>query len=108
VLLEESLYVFGEGGVVVDFIVRGFAVVSRVDGVYRTLEGACDCTGSIMSVRITKQYSREVSILCNTLIVPFTPKQAMHHHNWISISLARVIVKPIREVDDSQACRRVE
>jgi hypothetical protein len=57
VLLEESLDIFGEGGVVVDFIVRGLAVVSGVDGVDGTLEGARDCTGSIMSVGITRHYS---------------------------------------------------
>jgi len=52
VLLEKGFYVFCEGGVVVDLIVGGFAVVSRVDGVYGTLEDACECTRDIMSVPI--------------------------------------------------------
>jgi hypothetical protein len=51
VLLEESLYIFGERGVVVDFIVRRFAVISRIDGVYGTLEDARKCTGNTMSAK---------------------------------------------------------
>jgi hypothetical protein len=50
VLLEEGLYVFGESGVVVDLIVGGFAVVSRVDGIYRPLEDACECTRNTVLV----------------------------------------------------------
>jgi hypothetical protein len=37
VLLKKGFYVFSERSVVVDFIVRRFAVVSCVDGVYGTL-----------------------------------------------------------------------
>jgi hypothetical protein len=55
VLLEEGFYVFGECGVVVDLIVRGFAVVSCIDGIYGPLEDARKCTGSVVLVTIQKK-----------------------------------------------------
>ena len=39
-LLEKGFYVFGEGGVVVDFVVGRFAVVARVDCVDGAFEDA--------------------------------------------------------------------
>lgn len=51
---------------------------------------------------------RDESLLSNTLVVPLAPKQAMYNHNRISVGLARVIMEPIREVDNSQIRRRVK
>ena len=50
----------------------------------------------------------ERHLLSDTLVVPLAPKQAMYNYNRISVRLARVIVEPIREVDDPQIRRRVE
>lgn len=38
VLLQKGFNVVGEGGVVVDFVVRGVAMVARVDSIYGTVE----------------------------------------------------------------------
>ena len=88
VLLEEGFYVFGEGGVVVDLIVGGFAVVSRVDGVYGTLEDACEGAGISCQSQSSYDSSRRGFLLSNTLVVPLAPKQAMYNHNRISVRLA--------------------
>ena len=108
VLLEERFYVFGERGVVVDLIVRGFAVVSCIDGIYGPLEDARKCTGSVVLVTIQKIRSQERVLLSNTLVVPLASEQAMYNYNRISIALARVIMKPVRKIDDSQIRRCVK
>ena len=109
VLLEEGFYVFGECGVVVNLIVRGFAVVSCIDGIYGPLEDARKCTGSVVLVTIQKEKrSMGRVLLSNTLVVPLASEQAMYNYNRISIGLARVIMKPVRKVDDSQIRRCVE
>jgi hypothetical protein len=107
-LLKKGFYVFSECSVVVSFIMRRFAVVSCVDGVYGTLEDARKCTGSAVSVKFQPRFSKERSILSNTLVIPLAPEQAMYNHDRISIGLARVIMKPIRKVDDSQIRRHVK
>lgn len=45
-LFEEGFDVLGKRGVVVDIVVGGVAVVSRVDGVDGSFEDACNCAGS--------------------------------------------------------------
>jgi hypothetical protein len=44
VLLQEGFDIVGDGSIVVDFVVRGVAVVSRVNGVDWAVEGTCECT----------------------------------------------------------------
>ena len=60
VLLEEGFCVFCEGGVVVDLIVGGFAMISRVDGVYGTLEDACECARISCQSQSSYDNSREI------------------------------------------------
>ena len=45
VLLEESLHVICDRIIVVSLVVRRFAVVSRVDGIYWPAEDARESTG---------------------------------------------------------------
>jgi hypothetical protein len=55
VLLEEGFDIVGDGSIVVDFVVRGVAVVPRVNGVDWAIESACECTTT--SLDSTLQYT---------------------------------------------------
>jgi len=106
VLLEESFDVVGKGGVGVDFVVWGVAVVACVDGVDWAGEG----TGEGTVVRVLGLYClwEVCDILADTAVVLLAAKQAVDDHDWVSFGAALIVMEAVCEIERLQARRRVK